>query len=352
MSYFRKVSKKTALFILASSIVTLIVFANFERLIGLCQTRTSIDHIKSKTDHAQSPETTARGKFDAKQKSGSSTKQSLPNVDILTFRPGEFETAWDIAAKSGSSEITRLNNLSIIIGRMNQFGESELILQKIQTQFGPGKSRCQLIGQLFLSCLPGEISKVYSKLEFPDEISAANFGISQNLAMSESPDSIDRKKFGFLGDQLDAVIEKSFEFYVSRFRSQPDQLSAAVESVLSTMPSSDQQLRFLSNIKSIAPFDCWKQLSDLKLELSLPDQNGLLSQMIRRDATRAMDQVAALTGGEKYFSNAFQMWLEHDARKPIEWLESNKQKLGPAQQESAMQGIAEYTARQGDSETA
>ena len=65
-----------------------------------------------------------------------------------------------------------------------------------------------------------------------------------------------------------------------------------------------------------------------------------------------MESILSSPSFEDWISPAIKIWLTKDAMKPVEWLEANKANLSTSQREHAVQGIAEYTAREGDSETA
>jgi len=271
-------------------------------------------------------------------------------ISITTFKSDEFDAAWAEAIRAGGTEVDRVYNLSLVVGRMSQIGDPGQILEKIIGQFGPGKSRCHLIGSLFMGSDRIDALKVaYGKLEFSDEKTAACSGLSHGLCMVDSLDLIDRTKYAFLGSRFDDVLEKALELYVARFQSKPaDELSSAVRKAVDLQTTVESKRNLLSKLVGIAPFDCWEQLVGNNLELAGPEREALLAQMFGRDAGRAMDRIAAAEGGEKYFSSAFQQWLANDASKPIEWLEAHKQSLSLAQKENAIQGIAEYSARQGD----
>jgi hypothetical protein len=275
-------------------------------------------------------------------------------INITNFAAPEFDAAWEEAVRAGGSEVDGVYNLSLVVGRMGRIGDPEVILKKITDNFGPGKSRCHLISTLFMaSDRIDSLEAAFQKLEFPEELSAACSGISHNLCMVDSPELIDPSKYAFLGSRFNNVFQEALELYVSRFQSKPAaELSIAVGKSIDLQPTKESKLEFLSKIVRIAPFDCWEHLVKNNIELTDPKQRELLSLMFGRDATRAMTRIAEVPGGEKYFSGAFQQWLGNDARKPIEWLEEYKEKLSLTQMDGAMQGIAEFAARKGDTDVA
>lgn len=275
-------------------------------------------------------------------------------ISIVGFEAADFDAAWVEAIRAGKTDQDQVYNLSLVVGRMSRIGDPERIHTKILETFGPGKSRCHLIGALFMGSesIDG-LSHTFSKLEFPDEIKSACAGISHKLCMVESPEMIDRNKYAFLGDHFDGVLLKSMELYVSRFSSKSEaELSSAVAKALSLQTTEESKRNLLSKLAKIVPFETWNQLSSNKLELPGDEQNDLIVQMFGRDARRAITKISDAQGGEKYFPIAMKLWLDNDARKPIEWLEANKATLSTSKRDHAVQGIAEYTARQGDSETA
>jgi hypothetical protein len=293
-------------------------------------------------------------KSELKRRKQSNNSNAPKPISIVGFDAADFDAAWVEAIRAGKTDQDQVYNLSLVVGRMSRIGDPERIHAKILETFGPGKSRCHLIGALFMGSesIDG-LSHTFSKLEFPDEIKSACAGISHKLCMVDSPEMIDRNKYAFLGDHYDEVLQKSMELYVSRFSSKSEaELSSAVARALSLQTTGESKRNLLSKLARIAPFETWNQLSSNKIELPGTEQNDLIVQMFGRDASRAITKIAEAQDGEKYFSAAMRLWLDNDARKPIEWLEANKANLSTSKRDHAAQGIAEYTARQGDSETA
>lgn len=286
--------------------------------------------------------------------SGSSTggrsQRSAQPVNLAGFREDEFSLAWSSAIASARTDEIRLMNLSLVVGRMAKIADPAEILQAIQKDFGPGYSRCQLIGSLFMaSTRTRELASVFGKLDFQDERDAACAGLSQQLCMVDSPRQIAGADYAYLGDAWNGVYKKALELYVGRFYSKPpEELNRAVGDVLGLeMPQSDR-LALAVKLSADAPIQCWKELATEGATVPAADMKQVIQRMFSQDPVAAMEAVSRSPVAKDFLNEATQIWLARDARKPVEWLQSHSDDLPAGQANAIYQGIAGYSADHGD----
>lgn len=275
-------------------------------------------------------------------------------INIANFKSEDFDRAWDAAKASGSIELDRLFNLNLVVGKMAQSGAPDLILDKIRKEFGPGNSRNQLIGALFMNApYSTDLADTYQSLEFDDEKRAAQAGLSQVLAMMDTPGDFNTADYAFLGTDLDKVVASGLDSYVSRFYSKPqEELSAAFRKTFEVKMSPEVQASLIAKLAPKAPFDCWEQFTKQGLNLPENSRDEIISRMLYRDSEKAVAMVMNSKNSETYLATTLYRWLEKDARKPIEWLNNEAGNLTAAQQSKAIQGIVDFSVNHGDLEVA
>lgn len=276
-----------------------------------------------------------------------------PAIDIINFKDENFDQAWEVAKKS-PTEIDRLFNLTLVVGKASKTAHPVQILEKIRGEFGPGRSRNQLIGALFMNAPNSiDLTNAYQALEFDDERKSAQAGIAQAMAMLESPADFRRQDYSYLEEDLDKVITSGLDGYISRFySSSEEELGSAFLEAMQVDMSLESRANLIAKVASKAPFDCWEYLNSNDLSVPPEKRNEIITRMIYRDSERAISQVVASKNSETYLAYAFRQWLENDARKPVEWLSKESQNLSNVKQSRAVQGIVDFSMSHGDFEVA
>lgn len=222
------------------------------------------------------------------------------HVNLMDFKPEQFETAWNQALK-GSTENDRLTYLSLVVSKMVASGKGNIVIDKILGSFGPGKSRCYLIGAAFMAAEdPSSFAKTYERLEFDDEKAAAREGIASGLgdklAMSGEGFSFDRSKLRFLGASLDEVMSSCvLRYFAGISRESPEEHRRAFDEVFKLDMSESAEKNLLVRLASTVPFDSWKRIEESGITLSKSECGMVVSKMIQRDPQEAMK--AILGGG-------------------------------------------------------
>jgi hypothetical protein len=232
-------------------------------------------------------------------------------------------------------------------------GYAKEALQLATETVGPGMIRCQIIRAIFRAADPEESAPLFGLLEYGDEKEAACEGLSQVLAFIEAPATLDLGAFGYLGEWRDRFLGGFAVKHVLQQRRTSDEAgSEALRSVFELPLSQEAARRVLMELGDLLPFESWDHLDRAGSTLSGTERHRIMGRMLGVDAARAMELIAAADGREADMMPAFKRWLQLDAAKPIEWLQSQSAHLSVAQKDHATQGIAEFSASQGDCDVA
>lgn len=265
-----------------------------------------------------------------------------------------YQRKWNDSLVSTSDDNSKFFNHLGLATAMAIKGYSREAISLICEAYGPGKRRCELIAMVFRSAKDLNMAgPIYKSLEFGDELNAACEGIGWQLSLSETPDKVDLVKFSFLGDRLDTMLATFAErFVIQHLNSNSEEVSTVFGDAFD-LPLSKESARItLLKLYEFVPFDSWDKLSGGEIKLSGEERQRVLARMFSMDSAKAMEKIVSSNVEEADIAGGFRQWLAMDAAKPIDWLQNNHANLTASQKDHAMQGIAEYSATQGDCDVA
>jgi hypothetical protein len=293
---------------------------------------------------------------DLPKRIGSSSGKRVMQFDKTTMHV-DLATCikrWDTAENSGNDENLKFNTLRGIASLMAINGYSREAIEKINSSFGPGKARCQIISEVFrFSKNSDDLPELFNLLEFEDEKVAASEGIGRALALASGPIVMDVRKYGYLKGNVDVMLATFAELYVVQNSSGSTQDLAQAFKLAFDLPLSEEVQRItLRKLASIAPFDCWDYITKRGLNLYSREAAEIVQQMVRTSGRATAERLLLSPQSADFLDQSLLLWMRVDASEPVNWMKEESARMTAVQRDKAYSGIVTYSVSQGELDTA